>query len=163
MIEFRENSGNLARHCRLTNTAIEDYNPVSINTDYKWVSLYGDSNRVDHCYFRNKRHSGTTLVVWLNGIPNYHRVDHNYFAYRPPLGFNGGETIRIGTSEWSLTDSYTLVEYNYFEQCNGENEIISNKSGENTFRYNTFFDCYGTLTLRHGNRAKVYGNFSSAT
>ena len=151
VIEFRNGSGSLASHCRLTNTAIQDYNPASNSTDYKWVSMYGDSNRIDHCYFKGKSHSGTTLVVWLNGNSNYHRIDHNYFAYRPELGVNGGETIRIGTSDWSLTDSYTLVEYNYFEHCNGEIEIISNKSGHNTFRYNTFFECEGSLTLRHGN------------
>lgn len=159
VIEFRENSGNLANHSRLTNTVIVDYNPPNINTDYKWVSLYGVNNRVDHCYFRNKTHSGTTLVVWLSNTPNYHRIDHNYFAFRPELGFNGGETIRIGTSDWSMYDSYTTVEYNYFEECNGETEIISNKSGHNTFRYNTFYDCDGILTLRHGNFAEVYGNF----
>ncbi len=159
VIEFRENSGNLANHSRLTNTVIVDYNPSSINTDYKWVSIYGQYNRVDHCLMRNKKHSGTTLVVWLNGQANYHRIDHNYFAFRPDLGFNGGETIRIGTSDWSMSDSYTLVEWNYFERCDGEIEIISNKSGHNTFRYNTFYNCKGTLTLRHGNFAEVYGNF----
>ena len=35
VIEFRTNSSNLAEHCRLTNTAIVDYNPQSINTNYK--------------------------------------------------------------------------------------------------------------------------------
>lgn len=159
VIEFRNGSSNLASHCRLTNTAIQNYNPASSSTDYKWISMYGDSNRVDHCYMKGKNHSGTTLVVWLTGYPNYHRIDHNYFAERPELGVNGGETIRVGTSDWSMFDSYTLVEHNYFEHCNGETEIISNKSCNNTFRYNTFFESEGTLTLRHGNWAKVYGNF----
>jgi poly(beta-D-mannuronate) lyase len=45
-----------------------------------------------------------------------------------------------------------------FEHCDGELEIISNKSCRNTLRYNTFFESQGTLTLRHGNDAKVYGN-----
>ena len=53
----------------------------------------------------------------------------------------------------------TLQLDNYFEHCNGETEIISNKSGENIFQYNTFFESEGTLTLRHGNRATVRGNF----
>ena len=109
--------------------------------------------------YRGKNHSGTTLVVWLTNHPNYHLIDHNYFAYRPELGFNGGETIRVGTSDWSMYDSYTTVEYNYFEQCDGEIETISNKSCENTYRYNTFYKCAGTLTLRHGNRCYVYGNY----
>ncbi len=158
VIEFR-NGSNHSSYCRLTNTAIINYNPPNKSTDYKWVSLYGTNNRVDHCYFRGKTHSGTTLVVWLSGQPNYHLIDHNYFGNRPELGANGGETIRVGTSDWSMYDSYTTVEYNYFEACDGEAEIISNKSCENTYRYNTFYRCSGTLTLRHGNRCYVYGNF----
>ena len=162
VIEFRSDAG-YSHYCRLTNTAIVNYNPASINTDYKWVSLYGSYNRVDHCFFAGKKHSGTTLVIWFDRIFNppahYHQIDHNYFGYRPPLGFNGGETIRIGTSDYSMSDSYSVVEYNYFERCNGETEIISNKSGHNTFRINTFYECDGTLTLRHGNFATVEGNF----
>ncbi len=159
IIEFRNGSSQLANNCRLTGTAIENYNPSIGSTDYKWISLYGTYNRVDHCFMKGKTHSGTTLVVWLDGQPNYHLIDSNYFAYRPELGVNGGETIRVGTSDYSLTDSYTTVENNYFEQCNGEIEIISNKSGHNTYRYNTFYECEGSLTMRHGNFAEVYGNF----
>ena len=157
VVEFR--SGAPAYHSRLTNTSIVDYNPASRSTDYKWVSLYGTHNRVDHCYFTGKNHMGTTLVVWFPTHPHYHLIDHNWFGYRPPLGENGGETIRIGTSDWSMENSRTVVEYNYFERCNGEIEIISNKSCENIYRCNTFVECEGALTLRHGNRCMVEGNF----
>jgi len=159
VIEFRGPGGE-SDSCRLTNCAITDYNPADSTNDNKWVSLYGTRNRVDHCYFKGKRNSGTTLVVWLSDRPNYHQIDHNYFGNRPVLyGWNGGETIRVGTSDWSMYDSYTIVEYNLFEECNGEIEIISNKSCENIYRYNTFVSCQGTLTLRHGNRCTVEGNF----
>lgn len=161
VIEFRRN-GIRANHTRLTQCAILNYNPSSKDIDYKWVSLYGKYNRVDHCHFEGKLHSGTTFVVWIpTGLdkPNEHRIDHNYFGPRPDLGYNGGETIRIGTSDYSLTDSRTLVEENLFYQCDGEIEIISNKSCENVFRHNTFLESKGTLTLRHGNRCLVDGNF----
>ena len=158
VIEFRS-GGVWSSHSRLTNCAVVNYNPDSKTQEYKWVSLYGFHNRVDHCYFAGKTHLGATLVVWLSNQPNYHRIDHNHFGPRPPLGMNGGETIRIGTSDWSMYDSFTLVEWNYFEHCNGEIEIISSKSGGNLYRYNTFFECEGTLTLRHGNHNTVEGNF----
>ena len=160
IIEFRNAaSGSLASGCRLTNSAVIDCNPPAATTDYKWVSVYGTDNRVDHCYLKGKNHAGATFVVWLDGQPNYHRVDSNYFGYRPPLGVNGGETIRVGTSDYSLSASRTVVERNYFERCNGEIEIISSKSCENIYRWNTFDRCDGTLTLRHGNRCRVEGNF----
>ncbi|MBN2281078.1 MAG: T9SS type A sorting domain-containing protein [Candidatus Marinimicrobia bacterium] len=161
VIEFRGDHGR-AHNCRLTNSAIIDYNPANKDTDYKWVGMYGQNNRVDHCHFEGKEHSGTTFVIWLTTEEdrnNYHLIDHNYFGSRPDLGYNGGETIRIGTSDHSMTDSYSIVEYNVFEECDGETEIISNKSCENTYRYNTFRKSIGTLTLRHGNRCYVYSNY----
>ena len=74
------------------------------------------------------------------------------------FGSNGGETLRIGTSHYSLTTSGTRVEHNYFDRCSGEVEIISNKSGSNTYRGNTFYESRGTLTLRHGNDTVVEQN-----
>jgi poly(beta-D-mannuronate) lyase len=148
-----------ATWCRLTNTAVVNCNPVDKTVTTQFVSMHGAHHRVDHCYFENKTNHGPTLVVWLSAKPNYHQIDHNHFGPRKPLGVNGGETIRIGTSTWSLYDSYTTVEHNLFEHCDGELEIVSNKSCHNTLRYNTFFESQGTLTLRHGNDALVYGNF----
>lgn len=155
VVQFSATSSN----CRLTNSSIINYNPPSKETDYKWVSLYGNHNRVDHCEFTGKNHMGTTLVVWLADKPNYHQIDHNYFGPRPPLDANGGETIRIGTSDWSMHDSYTLVSNNIFDKCDGETEIISIKSGHNTIKNNLFYECDGTLTFRHGNFSEVLDNY----
>ncbi len=159
VIEFRKSPSSKSSYCRLTNTSIIDYNPPDSLTGNKWISLYGYHNRVDHCYLKGKRNLGTTLVVWLDSTANYHQIDSNYFGHRPRLGINGGETIRVGTSGWSMFDSFTTVEYNLFEECDGEIEIISNKSCGNVYRYNSFVSCQGTLTLRHGNRCSVYGNY----
>lgn len=160
VIEFRNGSSLLSNYCRLTNSSVIDYNPTNDSTDYKWISIHGSHNRVDHCITSGKTHSGTTLVVWRpNASANYHLIDHNYFGPRPELGYNGGETIRVGTSDQSLSSSYTVVEWNYFDQTNGEIEAISNKSCDNIYRYNTFVNCKATLTLRHGNRCRVEGNF----
>lgn len=159
VIQFRRDSSFLSRHCRLTNTAITDYNPPSDTTEYKWISLFGTNNRVDHCFVSGKNHDGATVVVWVGDGPNDHRIDHNYFADRPVLGRNGGETLRVGTSSVSMTISRTVVEHNLFERCDGEIEIISSKSGENVYRHNTFRSSKGMLTLRHGNANIVAGNF----
>jgi len=86
------------------------------------------------------------------------RIDHNYFGPRPILGSNGGETLRVGTSHHSLTDSRTLIDNNYFDRCDGEVEIISIKSGGNTLRGNVFVESQGALTLRHGSNTLVEDN-----
>ena len=91
IIAFRSSSSKHAYHCRLTNTQIIDFNPASKSTEYKWVSLYGQYNRVDHCHFEGKNHAGAMLVVWQDDHPNYHQIDSNYFGPRPDLGVNGGD------------------------------------------------------------------------
>ncbi len=160
VIAFRGASKKEASHCRVTGCAIVDYNAAlpSKKTTH-WMSLYGTDNRVDHCYFKGKNDAGPIFTVWVGDGPNRHRIDHNYFAGRPPLGRNGGETLRVGTSQVSMTNSRTTVESNFFEHCDGETEIISNKSCENIYRHNAFADCQGTLTLRHGDRCTVEGNW----
>lgn len=146
----------LGRNCRLTESAVEG------GAHKFFVRMHGVSNRVDHCYFAEKTNVDPTFQVEVEGQPNFHRIDHNHFGHRPPLGRNGGETLRVGYSFQSMTNSSTLVESNLFERCDGELEIISNKSCENLYRGNTFLDCAGTLTLRHGNRCVVEGNYFNA-
>jgi poly(beta-D-mannuronate) lyase len=159
---FRRDSKRLAHHCRVTECAIDGCNPPDKKTKSNWVSLYGTHNRIDHSSISGKTNAGTTLVVWLpdrDGEPNEHRIDHNYFGPRPELKKNGGETIRVGDSDTSMQISRTVVEANVFERCDGETEIISNKSCENNYRGNLFLSCSGTLTLRHGDRCTVHDNY----
>jgi poly(beta-D-mannuronate) lyase len=165
-IEFRADGYGTASDCRVTDCAIVDFNPPGATNETKWVSLHGFNNRVDHCYFKGKQNNGALIVVWLPSpsdpdamTPNHHRIDRNHFGPRALNGGNGGEIIRVGNSDTSLNVSRTVVEHNYFQACDGEIEIISNKSCENLYRYNTFVECAGALTLRHGNGCVVEGNY----
>lgn len=161
VISFRRDSDTLAFNSRVTRTVIENYNnPDRVQRD-TWVVMYGQNNEFDHNHLSGKLNSGPTMTVRLNtedSQNNNHRIHHNYFGPRPVYGSNGGETLRIGTSHYSLTNSNTLVENNFFDRCSGEVEIISNKSGGNTYRGNTFYESRGTLTLRHGNGTLVENN-----
>ncbi len=175
VIQFRSSSSVLAHYCRISHITIDNYSSDSTGSalgnspdiDNKWVSLYGTNNRVDHCTFINKFNAGATVTVWFNNnnypqpsTSTFHLIDSNYFNGRGYLGDNGGETIRIGTSTTSRTNGYNIIEYNLFENCiQTEPEIISNKSNFNFYRYNTFKNNNGGLTLRHGRYCSVYGNF----
>jgi len=162
IIDFRTSSKDNAYNCVLTNCVIDKYNQLAKDSTDHWIEVWGKKNTIEYCYFGGKTNGGTTLVVWPNdssSTNNDHHIYRNYFAYRPVLGVNGGETIRIGTSQVCTNSSASIVEGNYFERCNGEIEIISNKSGDNKYLNNTFYECEGCLTLRHGNRATVSGNW----
>jgi len=166
VISFRTSSSETATCCTLKNTAIINYNPADNTVDSKWVSLYGESNTVEHCSFENKTNSGTLMVVWLNsGLSANHSILNNYFGYRNPNvdtngnELNGQEIIRVGDSSTSMTIANVTVSGNYFEKCNGEIEVVSNKSCGNTYSNNLFWECKGMLTLRHGNSCTVKGNY----
>jgi poly(beta-D-mannuronate) lyase len=138
---------------------LENCNHPTDAGETRWISLYGRRNRVDHCSISGKTGKGTTLVAFLGEEPNEHRIDHNYFGPRKKVGKNGGETLRIGDSDTAHLSSKTIVEDNYFEECDGEAEIISNKSCDNVYRRNVFVRCSGALTLRHGHRCLVEANY----
>jgi poly(beta-D-mannuronate) lyase len=166
VIAFRTSGSEFAENCTLANTTIASYNPSLNTVDSKWVSVYGKNNRVEHCSFENKNNSGTLLVVWLSkGVSANHVIASNYFGYRNSnldkdgKELNGQEIIRIGDSDTSMTGANVTVEGNFFEKCNGEIEIISNKSCGNRYLNNLFLECRGMLTLRHGNNCTVDGNY----
>ena len=161
VIAFRKSKEELASNTRVTETVIDSFNNPERFENDSWVAMYGRNNRFDHNHLEGKKNKGVTMSVRLNteaSQENYHRIDHNYFGPRQILGSNGGETLRVGTSHFSLTDSFTTVENNYFDRCDGELEIISSKSGNNKFIGNVFFESRGTLTMRHGNDTLIEGN-----
>lgn len=161
VVSFRTSSKARANHSRVTGVVIDRYNQPDHSQADHWVALYGHDNRFDHGQIVGKTNRGTTLVVIRDeqqGLDNRHRIDHNWFGPRPSLGSNGGETIRVGTSQDSLSDSHTIVEDNWFEGCDGEVEIVSNKSGGNTYRRNVFYRSRGAMVLRHGSGNLVESN-----
>lgn len=150
-----------SENLRLTGIVIDRFSNPDRRFEDHWVALYGRNIRVDHSHFEGKANAGAMLVVVREGkmpLDNRVTLDHNYFGHRPVLGSNGGETIRIGTSAESMSDSNSIVEDNVFERCDGEVEIVSIKSGGNVIRRNVFLSSQGSVVLRHGNGNLVERN-----
>jgi len=123
--------------------------------------LNGNDHEVDYNTFQHKDALGRFIAVRGSGsqIAQRLHIHHNYFLDQQPQSGNGAETLQFGLSGYSLSSSNSIVEYNLFEQCAGENELISVKSSAVTVRYNTIRDCVAQFTLRHGNHNVVYGNY----
>lgn len=168
VITFRSKKD--ASYCRVTNCAVVNYSLTeeSGKTNY-YMNVVGRYNEVDHCYFKGKLNKGPVLVVEYKMDKGYqpgsdiapsthHRMHHNYFGYRT-FSSNGGEQMRIGTSTSSFSHGFNIIEYNYFEEERIEAEIISNKSWNNIYRFNTFYGNDGGLVIRHGQQCFVYGNY----
>jgi poly(beta-D-mannuronate) lyase len=127
-----------------------------------YLQIGGDDVEIGYNEFRDKQTIGNMLSVTGEGGQVARRlwVHHNYFHDFANARGNGAETIRFGLSGLSMSEGHGIVEHNLFVRCMGENELISNKSCANTYRYNTIVDSPGTqLTLRHGNDCQVYGNY----
>ncbi|MBU2929671.1 chondroitinase-B domain-containing protein [Winogradskyella psychrotolerans] len=184
VIEFRdgENYANYStlQNCAMDGLAVESPS-AGTSTKHNWVMLYGTYNTVINCSFMNKESSGNMILVELayNAYPPVeddepeintscdivgHTISNNYFYKYEKIDAslsNSGdsETIRIGTSSYQNVDSSVMVSNNYFVEADGENEIITNKSKNNSYINNTFRRSRGSLVLRHGSNATVEGNY----
>ncbi|MGB3467112.1 MAG: polysaccharide lyase 6 family protein, partial [Cyclobacteriaceae bacterium] len=162
VISFKTSKKELANNSRVTDCVIDNFtNPERFDGD-TWVAIYGKNNVFDYNTLIGKGNRGVTLAVKLqteDSRENNHLIEHNYFGPREILGSNGGETLRVGTSHYSRTYSNTIVRKNFFDRVNGEHEIISNKACGNEFRDNVFYECQGTLTMRHGHHTLVENNY----
>ena len=58
-----------------------------------------------------------------------------------------------------MNNSSTIVEHNLFDRCDGETRDHLQQVVRQHLPHNTFLDCAGMFTLRHGNRCLVDGNF----
>ena len=148
-------------HCRITQNVFQ----LRIDQGKKgaFLTVGGDDHEIDHNTFQHKETEGQMLYVQgpgTSGMAQRTWIHHNYFFDFKPSKANNSSALHIGHSARSLSAANSLVEYNLFVQCRGENEgAICNKSCDNIYRYNTFADGSTELSLRHGNRCLVYGNY----
>ena len=143
----------------ITHVNIQNY------TSHKYLRVYKESRRttISYCNFENRLNlvDQNILSILVDDEPGYHKIQYCSFKNFDGIGKDEGiEPIRIGVSTQGHLDSRTLVEYCYFTQCNGDGEIISHKSRQNVYRYNTFENNpVAELVLRHGDEGIIYGNF----
>ncbi|GAA4959708.1 hypothetical protein GCM10023315_04210 [Algibacter aquimarinus] len=179
-IQFR-NGTDYANHSTIQNCVIDGLvidpddviDDIANNsiTKHRWIVLYGTYNTVINCSFMNKASAGALILAeyQYNAEDNScatvgHTISNNYFYKYSKIDntlSNSGdsETIRIGSSGYQNVDSSCTVSNNYFVEADGENEIITNKSKNNSFINNTFRRCRGSLVLRHGSDATVDRNY----
>lgn len=76
-----------------------------------------------------------------------------------PAGDSDREVMAMGIADSQDVVTNNVVEYNLFDNCDGENEIITVKTSNNIFRYNTFKNSMGSLSFRLGSNNQAYGNY----
>ncbi len=93
-------------------------------------------------------------------------IHHNHFKNIAPVvmgnSFDGDsdrEAIVLGISDTQDIVTHHVIEFNLFEDCDGENEIITVKTSENIIRHNTFVNNLGSVSVRFGSKTDIHGNF----
>ena len=127
-----------------------------------YLTIAGSDHQIDYNTFQNKDSLGKFIAIKGTGSQIAERlwIHHNYFKTHKNQGNrNGAEALQFGLSGFSLSSSNSIVEHNLFEDCDGENELISIKASRVTVRYNTLRKCPAQFTWRHGNFNHVYGNY----
>ncbi|WP_372062451.1 polysaccharide lyase 6 family protein [Vibrio sp. 10N.261.51.F12] len=138
---------------------------------YLWVSLWGKDGKVINNRFEGKQKRGTLIGVQKDDTPDNHLIANNIFLDQKPNQFNefdikeairyngnSWEAIRIGDSKSSQWDSSSKFINNLMIDMDGERELISIKSGDNTISGNTIFESTSLISLRHGKGNTVENN-----
>lgn len=125
------------------------------------MSMRGRGNTVSNSTFSGFKHIGQMLgaaELPKDGLQQLH-VLNNRFIDRPKIDDqNGYEILQLGWSGEKAAATGSLIAGNTFENCDGENEIISLKASDIVVRDNQFLGCQGVLSLRAANRVLVQGN-----
>jgi len=152
------------KHCRVTdctftkNAAKAQFMPIVV------VSGFGEHNRFDHCTFTgNIDNQELQVRITDKDLPTYTLIDHNIFSDKTRVTWandNGGECVQVGQDPilLGLKVAYTTVRDNRFIRCNGEPEVISNKSSGNKYISNYFEGCGGELVMRGGHDCLIDSN-----
>jgi poly(beta-D-mannuronate) lyase len=169
LLQTRANSNTACNNCRITDNAFINMDE-GLDDSTKWFQIYGSGNRFDHNWVSGKATRGALFIVERGDLPGTEdrtQIDHNYFGDRPPkdgLAYadnsdNEYEGIRIGSSDTHTSDSFAVIEHNYFEQIDGEAEVISIKAGGVTVAHNTIRNSRGSIVNRHGEGSIIDNNY----
>jgi poly(beta-D-mannuronate) lyase len=159
LIELKDTKYCRITGCIFTKNAVKvQFKPIVI------ITGKGDHNRVDHCGFiSNIDNQELQVKITADAVPVYTLIDHNEFKDKDKVTwkvYNGGECVQIGQEPVLLGTQYAhaTVRDNRFIHCNGEPEVISNKSSGNSYINNYFEDCHGELVMRGGHDCLIDSN-----
>lgn len=151
-----------------SNVEISNIN-FSQYTCFKYLRIRDSSQNtlVNFCNFENRINYANQNIFQIDvneSQPGFHTIQFcsfKNFSGEPgsTSGDDGVEPIRVGAKDQATRTSKTIIEYCYFTECNGDDEVISGKATDCVYRYNTLENNNGEIVLRHGDRGIVYGNF----
>ncbi|RZK54676.1 MAG: hypothetical protein EOO91_15525 [Pedobacter sp.] len=159
LIELKNSQNCQVTNCQfLENTVKTQFTPLVI------VSGNGNNNKIDKCTFTaNIDNQDLQVKITKESCPQNTLIEQNTFTNKQKVSWkngNGGECVQVGQDPvlLGLQEAKTIVSGNKFINCNGENEVISNKSSGNSYLKNYFENNDGELVMRGGHDCIIDGN-----
>lgn len=120
-----------------------------------------NGTKITGSYIKFQYDGGEAIAKNVHIYKNYFRNITPFVApgQTVPAGDSDREAIAMGIADSQSIVTNNIVEYNLFEDTDGENEIITVKTSKNTFRYNTFKNSMGSLSIRFGADSIVENNY----
>jgi len=155
---------NAANNCRITECNFSTNRVKTQFTPLVIIAGNGSHNLVERCSFTsNVDNQDVQVKITKESFPKYTLIENNLFSNKTKVSWpngNGGECVQVGQDPVLLGNQRpeTIVQKNRFIQCNGENEVISNKSSGNKYLNNYFENNDGELVMRGGHDCTIAGN-----
>ena len=132
-----------------------------------WIHISGSKsgqNRIDHNLFEDLATAGAYIAIDGSEaapfqISKSDRIDYNHFRAIARRTGGGARAVRLGWTKLADSTSQTVMEFNLFEQCSGDEEIVTVRASGAAIRFNTFMNSAGYLCLRLGKENQAEGNF----
>jgi len=159
LIELNNTDNCLVSNCTFERNLVKaQFMPLLV------IAGNGANNKVENCTFIGNIDSQDIQVkISKDSCPQFTTITKNTFRDKQKVSWkngNGGECVQIGQDPVLLgvISAKTTVSENRFINCNGENEVISNKSSGNQYLKNYFENNDGELVMRGGHDCTIDGN-----
>lgn len=159
VIRLRDASDNILRNLSIDNCGLNSSSPdnnAANNSIYLDITDSSARNLVERSEFLN---SATTIVVRVAGGATDVNSTDNVFRYNYWSGHSNFETLQLSWGSTNDVPFRTLVEHNLWRDNDSTSELISSKSSQNVFRYNTFDHNDDQLVLRSGDGSTIDSNY----
>ncbi len=159
LVELNETNNCLISYCTFEKNIVKtQFMPLLV------IAGNGSNNKVENCTFIGNIDSQDIQVkITKDSCPQLTTITKNTFRDKQKVSWkngNGGECVQIGQDPvlLGIISAKTTVSENRFIRCNGENEVISNKSSGNQYLRNYFENNDGELVMRGGHDCTIDGN-----
>ena len=142
---------------KVINFTLKDYKVKNPDKDYIRVNQSAKNFELHNSLLDGKSVNGVFLRL---DFPNHHIIKQCMFLnFKQTSAGNGGEMIRMATSNFERQEANCLIDHCYFEKCDGDPEVVSIKCSKNTISNCIFKNNRGRLVLRHTHNDTITNNY----